>query len=212
MKSKWPELRPGDIFAVKGEGFLAWLNRKLIQPETDRYHFGLIGDYVPWEDDYVILESIGKGIAVGRISFYKNKDVKIYRINEPDDLVDYYGKHATTEVSRLGRGKYDYFLYVKITLGVLKVWLRQLSFWQRPTTIEFWEIPYATNSSFVCTEAAAEGYKRAGYMLLLPNECPVPSAFQEQFELGRIVEVAHWQSGLVIMSIGFSSLTIQGVV
>jgi len=201
MESNWPELKPGDIFAVKGEGILAWLNQKLIKPETDRYHFGIIGDYVSWEDDYIILESIDKGIAVGRISFYKNSDVKVYRINNSDENADYYGRHATTELSRLGRRKYDYLLCLKIALGVFKLWLVQVATLHRPTSVNFWEIEYATNSAFICTEAAATAYERAGYLLLNPRECQVPSAYQEQIDNGRLVEVASWSPGLALSSV-----------
>ncbi|GAH84387.1 unnamed protein product, partial [marine sediment metagenome] len=77
----YPRLFRADIGATRGKGPLLWFSKNLIEPKTDRVHFFLIGEYLPWDDDYVILEAIGKGIAVGRLSFYKPEDVEIYRVN-----------------------------------------------------------------------------------------------------------------------------------
>ncbi len=76
----YPILYPADIGATRGSGPLLWLSQHLIEPKTDRIHFFVIGDYLPWDNDYVILESIGKGIAVGRLSYYAPEDVEIYRV------------------------------------------------------------------------------------------------------------------------------------
>jgi len=59
-------LQPGDIFAVKGKGIIGKLSSKLMAPPTDRFHFGLVWEKA--DKDHIILESIAKGIAVGRLS------------------------------------------------------------------------------------------------------------------------------------------------
>ena len=63
--------QPGDIVGVRGgKNWLTWLSYHAVIPSTSLFHFLLIGDRIGSED-YEILESIGKGTTVGRLSWYK---------------------------------------------------------------------------------------------------------------------------------------------
>jgi len=179
----YPNLYAGDIFGVKGKGVLRWLSGRLLEPKTDRVHFGIIGDYLPWDKDYVILESIGKGIAVGRLSFYDPDDIEIYRVAlEPDDML--IRKKAAAELSRVGRARYDYILYVQLFLGALALLLQgKLPPW------ESWQFPYGRNKKYVCTEAAVEAWRGVGISLVSPGVVPTPASIKEAELAAKIYKV-----------------------
>ncbi|GAH41697.1 unnamed protein product [marine sediment metagenome] len=150
----YPILYPADIGATRGSGPLRWISQHLIEPKTDRIHFFIIGDYLPWDKDHVILESIGKGIAVGRLSFYKPEDVEIYRVvlsetpeqrlgNRKVEEIHEVRRRAAAELTRFGRARYDYILIAQIALGALTLLLRgKLPPW-RPE-----QFPYGKNKDY----------------------------------------------------------------
>ena len=171
------ELQPGDIFATKGSGFLSWLSRSLMAPETDRYHFGLI-----WEkagDDWVILESISKGLSVGRLSFYKGADIKFYRAN----CYQYLRGAAPLELTRWGRSLYDYLLITKLIVQGL--WLL---LWHR-RRIKPEELTWSQDNALICTEAVDIAYDAVGVNVIPIHVCPTPSAFRQAELEGRISEI-----------------------
>ncbi|MBA7714692.1 hypothetical protein ES703_123723 [subsurface metagenome] len=175
----YPRLFPADIGAVKGRGPLLWLSQNLLKPKTDRIHFFLIGDFIAWDDDYVILESIGKGIAVGRLSFYKPEDIEIYRVNlNPDIRIEPLNRHlrrrVAAELTRVGRARYDYILYVQLILGALTLLLRgKLPPWRSE------EFPYGRDRKYICTEAASEAWRAVGHPLIPKGTVPTPAAFRQ---------------------------------
>jgi len=182
VSSVYPQLLPGDIAGVKGRGLLLWLSQHLLKPKTDRVHFFIIGDYLPWDDDYVILESIGKGIAVGRLSFYDPENLEIYRVNlseDPESEVEILEgmnlrRQAAAELSRLGRARYDYILIIQLLLGALVLLLKgKLPPWQSG------EFPYGRDKSYICTEAAAESWRAVGHPIIPKGVVPTPAAFRQ---------------------------------
>jgi len=179
----YPYLYSGDIFGVKGKGVLRWLSERLLEPKTDRLHFGIIGDYLPWDDDYVILESIGKGIAVGRLSFYNPDDIEIYRVAlKPNSMLT--REKAAAELSRVGRARYDYILYVQLFLGALALLLQ----WKLPPWKSS-QFPYGRNRRYVCTEAAVEAWRGVGISLVSPEVVPTPASIKEAELSGKVYRV-----------------------
>ncbi|MBA7704024.1 hypothetical protein ES703_112822 [subsurface metagenome] len=185
----YPRLFPADIGATRGKGLLLWVSKNLIEPKTDRVHFFLIGDYLPWDDDYVILESIGKGIAVGRLSFYKPEEVEIYRVNigtDPRwrDLQRQLRRRAAAELTRVGRARYDYILYLQLIAGALYLLLRgKLPPWRAK------DFPYGRNKDYICTEAANAAWRAVGHPIIKPGEVPLPAGYKQallEHQLWRI--------------------------
>lgn len=177
------ELQAGDIFATKGEGIPGWLNSNLMAPETDRFHFGLV-----WQkagDDYLILESINKGIAVGRLSFYDGADIKFYRVNCPKNL----RAAAPVELTKWGRGLYDYFLIPKLVVQGIGLFIKQLFTEGRFRRIRPEELAWAQNNSFLCTEAVDIAYDSVGANIIPIDTCPTPSAFRQAELTGKIREI-----------------------
>lgn len=171
------ELQPGDIFATKGKGVLGWLNSKLTAPETDRFHYGLV--WLKRGDDYIILESIGKGIAVGRLSFYEGDDIKFYRANCPKNL----RAAAPVELTEWGRSRYDYLLVAKLVVQGL--WLL---LWHR-RRIRAEELTWSQDNVLICTEAVDVAYDAVGVNIIPLGTCPIPSAFKQAELDGRIIEI-----------------------
>jgi len=175
--SVYPRLLPGDIAGVKGRGLLLWASQRLVKPKTDRLHFFVIGDYLPWDDDYVILESTWKGITVGRLSFYKHEELEIYRVNLDPRLRGLHmelRRRAAAELSRVGRAHYDYILIIQLLLGALVLLLKgKLPPWQSG------EFPYGRDKSYICTEAAAESWRAVGHPIIPKGVVPTPAAFRQ---------------------------------
>jgi len=182
----YPKLFPGDIFGARGEGLLRWLCGHFLTPRTDRVHFGVIGDYLPWDDDYVILESIGKGIAVGRLSFYDPEDIEVYRVAlnvDPDEEM-LLRAQAAAELSRVGRARYDYILYAQLALGVLALLFSgHLPPWKSE------QFPYGRNKRYVCTEAAVEAWRGVGVSIVSPRTVPTPASIKEAELSGKLYKI-----------------------
>lgn len=177
------KLQSGDIGATRGRGPLGFLHRKLFAPATDRFHYLLI--WKPYRGgDWIILESISKGLSVGLLSWYKG-DIKYYRIDCPVEI----RKRAPLELVKWGRSKYDYFLVGKIIAGYFLVLLRVLITEGRLRRIKAEELPYAKNSSLICSEAVQIGYLAAGFPIINPEIVPLPSAFREAELNGIIFEI-----------------------
>ena len=177
------DLIPGDIFATKGEGIVGRVCRSIFTPDTDRFHHCLLWQKTD-EGDWVILESIGKGIAVSRLSEYKNRDIKFYRVNCPDEIRN----QVCPELTKWGRYSYDYLLIVKIAIAALGVLLRNyLTGKFRKITAD--NLPYAKDAHFICIEAIDLPYYHLGFTIIPPTRMPVPSAVKQAELEGRITEI-----------------------
>jgi len=177
------ELQTGDIFATRGSGLLGWLSRSLMEPVTGRYHFGII--LQKWRDDYLILESISKGLSVGRLSFYEGADIKFYRVSCPQGL----RKAAPFELTRWGRSLYDYLLIAKLVVQGL--WL--LLWHGRRIRPE--ELTWSQDNALLCSEAVDIAYDAVGVNIIPLHVCPTPSAFKQAELDGRIIELKEVLSG-----------------
>ena len=174
---------PGDIVGVYPTSIMskigARLEYALISPPTYLFHFLVIARKCQYEDkeDYEIYESIGKGVAVGRLSMYEDMPYVVFRLNDPVAHIMGKGKEAVELASMFGRHYYDYFLYAKILAGGIKCWIKQILFERRLRRIHFHELPYARNSFFICTELANETWRAVNRPLAPIGTIPIPASF-----------------------------------
>lgn len=178
----------GDIGAVLAEGFAkvaGLLSRKIFTPHTDLFHFFLIGDYIPEENDYVILEATPRGVMVGRLSWYEG--YRIFRVVDPD--VRELGIRAARAATKYGRAYYDYLLFFKLLAGVMRCLFRQLMNEGWFKAIRPAELPYARDSRFICTEIANEAWRLVGRPIVPKGVVPLPAGFIEALNSGKLVEV-----------------------
>ena len=188
-----PVYQHGDIFGVPSYSTPGKFNKAVFWPHTDLYHFGIIADYIPDENDYVILESTGKGIGVGRLSWYDGKEYRVFRINDPE-AVDL-GVRACRALTQFGQARYDYGLYIKILAGCVWTWMEHI--WYKLTVKDYaftWdirpaELPYARDSRFICTEAANEAWRLVGRPPIPNGVIKLPAGFIEALYCQKLIEV-----------------------
>jgi len=177
------KLEPGDIFATRGKGITGWAVRKLASPSTDRFHFGII--WKQMGQDYVILESISKGLTVGLLSWYDPKDIEIYRV----DCLKYLRVQAPDYLVMWGRSRYDYLLILKIAFGGLLAFFKILIKEKKPRRLRAEDFPYGENSEPICTEAVDIAYDAVGVNLIPEGVLPMPNAFRQAEIDGKMKKV-----------------------
>jgi len=177
-------LQIGDIFATKGGGITGWASRNLFTPYTDRFHHGILWKHLGGVD-FIILESISKGIAVGRLSWYRGKNIEFYRVNVDEDL-----RFAAPDgLIEWGRARYDYWLIAKIFLGAVVACVRILWKEHRLRKLRAEDLPYGRNDALICTEAVQVALLSVGVAVIDPGIVPLPSAFRQAELEGRIRRV-----------------------
>jgi len=206
---KYYRLHSGDIFAVKGSGPAAWACRNLIEPGTDRFHFGLI--WMPTEDgDRVILESQGEGtmletiadiiihvitrkgavgqaVAIGSLSMYHGMDVRFFR---PVYVSADKRKHAPAALACYGRNSYGYSYITKMILSALGKWISILWREKRFRRLYVFEVPYIMGEkALICTVAPNVGYLLIGEVLLPVGVEATPNAYEQAVNDGVLKEL-----------------------
>ena len=177
---------PGDIVGVPARHVLARLCYHVFWPHTKLFHWLIIYEYIPEEQDYVILESIRKGVVVGRLSRYKGSGCRAFRPVVSNPAL---GKRACHELTRYGRNTYDWLIVLTLPFDCLAVLIRQLATEGCLRPIRPSELPYRVDHRLTCTEAANLGWARLGYPLVRSDVFPIPAAFIEAVREGRLREV-----------------------
>ncbi len=176
---------PGDIGRIKptgaGSKAASWLMNRVLTPHTDYFHHFVIRTYIPDEKDYEILEAIGTGVRIGRLSWYK--DYEVYRLT--DKLAILRGDLACAKYSRFGRSSYDFILFAKTLAGVLRAESGILFKEHHLRKVHCAELPYAQDDEFVCTELAYEVTYLQGAPILSPKVVSLPPAIQEVINEGK---------------------------
>lgn len=178
----------GDIIGVEGQGFVQGLSRNFIEPRTRLFHFLLIGRYIEAEDDYEILESIGKGVAIGRLSWYDGDRYEVLRVNER--YCSPLGLKAVDAASKFGRMPYDYALFLKFFSDFVRHSWDHLKRGEWPPKMRPSDFRTIQNAAFICTEFVVATWNLVGVRILNPGDAPVPAAFVQASRSGRLVFVA----------------------
>jgi len=99
------KLRPGDLFAIPPGGWLARQLCRIIGAKT--FHWGMFVDHD--SEEWIITESIGKGVAITRFSYPR---AYIYRIKG----VEVKAKDVISVHSHYGEWRYDWDVPLKTAL------------------------------------------------------------------------------------------------
>lgn len=183
---------PGDIIGVANYGFMGKIARNLFAPRTNLYHFLLIDTYLPDEDDYSIIESVMKGPTMGRLSWYRDRDYTVFRVNEyaqvfrdifalhkyrlnASDTPENLGRWAVEKASLFGRHGYDFMLYVRLTTAVLQYQIGRLLSFKGFRRMEPSDIRYVRDKAFICTELVFEAWRAVGINLRAQGHAPIPA-------------------------------------
>ena len=170
------DIKEGDIIAFEATTIQKALLR-LIEPYSDRWHFVLVGD--PIDDDFEIYESLPSGIKINRLSYYRGRNAKVYRVE-----VDSIAHKAAEKASLYGRYGYDYVLFLWLFWTAIKYWL-VYGFRKVP----YWVFKNEDNKSLICTELVKECFDSVGYPLFEKGIIPTPSAFQQSVLERRLNKV-----------------------
>ena len=186
---KWgrPLYFQADIIGVEGQGFVQSLSYNAIEPRTRLYHFLLIGRYIESEDDFEILESIGKGVAIGRLSWYDAARYQVFRVNQR--YAAPLGVQAIEKASKFGRMPYDYLLFLKFAADYLKHTLGNLFRGQGVPRMTPADFHFVKNAAFICTEFVVATWDLVGVQVIAPKDAPVPAAFALAVRDGRIIPI-----------------------
>lgn len=177
-------LEPGTVGACVATPGIK-LGNALMSPKTDRGHYFLVWKYIPSDDDYIILESIGKGLAVSRMSKYKGKGVQFFEVNcLPEDR-----NLAPIELTRWGESCYDKLLILKLVFSGIGVIIKNLFKERKLRKIRAEELPYSIDKALICTEAVQIAYLAVGFAIVDPEVVPTPSAFKQAELNGTLIPI-----------------------
>ena len=205
MSQEWTsfinKIRPGDIAGVIEPGLVCRLSSKFILPATPYLHHFLIGEFIPDENDFVILESIpSHGVAVGRLSDYSGFPLGIFRPNRETVLStakispEQLGQKAVWQATKWGRARYDYRICIEIAWrtfrGCLRSWIRGKGF-----CIYYTEFPLSRDKSLICTEVIDEAYYEL-YPVFDRNYEVLPANLMSQYIDCYLDLVCTWDKNL----------------
>ena len=177
---------PADIgFVVAGANVQRIMN-SVFTPCTDLFHAFVIYEYLPDEDDYVIIESrAGFGFRITRLSKYDQ--YMMFRISDPE--IASQGYEAVRLVTQIGESRYDLPLVFSILRQVLSITIGGLFHGRWPHKINAKELKYTPDDRYICTETASETWKTVNYYIVPKGTIPLPSAYQEVINNGKLLEL-----------------------
>jgi len=91
---------------------------------------------------------------------------------------------VAAELSKVGRARYDYILYLQLFAGAISLLLRGKL---PPWTPE--QVPYGRSKAYVCTEAARYGWLARGHPIFKEGIAPLPSAFKQALIDGKMRQI-----------------------
>ena len=181
------QLQRGDIFATTNPSLIGQLHKSLFRPRTTRFHYGILGEYILKDDDFTIFESIAKGTAVGRLSWYLNEDVEVYRVVGPD----YIGVLASLEATNMGRRRYDFRLLGVIAWKSLLAMVGHL--WREGEVyVDYCDLRPIGGLDLLCTELVHECFKPY-FPVIDERFLATPANFKQSVLDGKLVTVAKWK-------------------
>jgi hypothetical protein len=136
---------------------------------TDRWHHFLIT--VVLDGDCEIIEETPDGVRSGRLSFYNDQDLKVWRI--PDVQV---AKAVAAAGSRYGRSGYDYILFADLLAQATDYWWRN---GMKP--VPYTQFKETEGKQMVCTGLVKRCCLDSRWPLVPPDLAPTPSALQVGF-------------------------------
>jgi hypothetical protein len=170
--SDLPPLKPGDLFALPPTRFYQrWVCNHFLEG-AKTFHWGLITHRFRDQSDYGTSESLGKGVSVGWLSFYRDEPIRIYRVKGQPEGLD-----LATQLCRKahdhGRDLYDYPVFINVGLWFI---LKRLGI----------KAKVQKDARFYCQEYVVHVWKELGVDLIPDSEYPVCKNLEESPELELI--------------------------
>lgn len=190
--------QPGDIVCIE-DGTIGDLAYHIFAPPTRISHVAIITGLVRDLADYEIAESIPNGgVRIGRLSWYRDRHYKIYRLNDPEARS--MGFRVAALKSIYGRTGYDFQLYLLLAIDIPLTLLKILWREHRLRRIRPSELHILRNRAMVCTEFVNELYRICGRPLIPDGVPALPAGYQlaindqklELIHIHRPEQKRHW--------------------
>jgi hypothetical protein len=165
-------LEEGDIIGLAPKG-IERLFPPLISPRVNTHHHVLLGAYIPDEEDWVIYESLYSGVHIGRLSWYKDQKLRVYRVDP------HLGVRAVLNVTKYGRKGYDFLIYIRLLLNAFGYWIRN-----GLCPVPFFYLRDVPNNQLLCTELITKAYRP--YLIIADGVAATPAAFEQSHLDGAI--------------------------
>jgi hypothetical protein len=160
-------------------------------------HLFLIGEFIPEENDFVILESIpSHGVAVGRLSWYFNDSIRIFR-PAAEFVTTFYdgnpaelGERAFHQATKYGRDRYDFRVILTVVWITATMCIRN---WATGVgcRVSYADFPNTRDQRVICTELGYEAY-RGLFPVVDPRFLPLPCNFIASYAKGMLDEIGGW--------------------
>jgi len=183
-------------FYAKKTSTLAILANKIFTPHTHLYHAAIIGHYIPEEDDYEIMESIGRGISLGRLSFYNKNEYVVYY---PSNINLSVGEELWIKASKYGRIGYDYKFYPILLLNIINIEFNNLKKYHKFKAISPTELNIHPDHEMVCTRFAKVFWNQYNKSTPYPYRwCSIPASYPLAVTKGHLTIIGkHTKNTLI---------------
>ena len=193
----WPLIKCGDLVLVKKPGALGKLLDEWFIPGSAEMHLIVVGDYVPEENDFLIIESIPRhGVQIGRLSWYAKDTVRIFRPS-PDFVPLYFngtpeelGVRAFHQATKYGKDKYDFRIILTVVWITATICMRN---WAsgRGWHVSYTDFPNTRDQRVICTELGYEAYRDL-FPVVDSRYLPLPCNFIASYEKGLLNHIGGW--------------------
>ena len=188
-------IQPGDIVGIREPGVSDW-GLKIINffmtPKNDLLHYAIVSHYNERLNDWILIESIGKGVTFQLLkSWYLKRKSTIVIFRVVDATLSQRMK-ALSNVYLYANKKFDYKLIVKLVCWYVGHFFNQLFHLKNPIhKIKASDFPYyKSDEDFFCTELAVRPYADEGIYVIPRDVLPLPSSLKEA-EVNGIIKMVH---------------------
>jgi hypothetical protein len=179
----------GSIIHFYSSNPFSFLASIIFCPKTKLYHAAIIGHYIKEEDDYEIIESLGRGITLGRLSFYNKRKYVVYWPSRVNTAI---GDELWILASKFGRIRYDFLFYPEVLWSILKISIKNIICYHKLNEISPEELKTSTNKEFICTRFTREFWDQHQKNILFPESwSPIPSAYVLAVQKGYLTLIGN---------------------
>ena len=184
-------IQPGDIVGIREPGVSDWglkFMNFFMTPKNDLLHYAVISHYDKNLHDWILIESIGKGVTFQLlIGWYLKRKSAIGIFRVADATLDQ-RMRAVSGIYRYANKKFDYSLIVKLIVWYIGHFFNQVFHFKNPIhKFKAVDFPnYKSDENFFCTELAVRSYQDLGVFIVPKDILPVPSSLKESELCGKI--------------------------
>lgn len=175
---------------VIGAHYIFW-------PETWYYHVAILGEYIEDENDYEIVESIGSGVRLGRLSFYNGRT---YRILWPSGAQLEDGKKAWRKASKFGRRRYDFKFYFKLPFRLC--WMQAVNLFKYRSffKVTATQLGAEKGQGMVCTKFGSYVWRQVDENYPFPSYwAEIPASFEAAIKMRFLIVLGEH----IVKNVGF---------